>query len=39
MRLIDGQQLTELMIDRGLGVTTVATYDVRRIDSDYFSEE
>jgi restriction system protein len=37
--LIDGEQLSELMIDYGLGVTTVATYDVRRIDSDYFSEE
>lgn len=37
--LLDGRELTELMIDFGLGVTTTATYEVKRIDSDYFSEE
>jgi restriction system protein len=37
--LIDGHQLSELMIDHGLGVTTVVTYEVRRVDTDYFSEE
>lgn len=37
--LIDGEQLTQLMIDHGIGVTEVATYVVKRIDSDYFSEE
>jgi restriction system protein len=37
--LIDGEKLATLMIDHGLGVTTVASYDVKRIDSDYFSEE
>jgi restriction system protein len=37
--LIDGRMLAELMIDQGLGTTTMATYDVKRIDSDYFTEE
>jgi restriction system protein len=36
--LIDGRTLGRLMIDHGLGVTTTATYDVKRIDSDYFVE-
>ncbi len=34
--LIDGSQLTELMIEFGIGVTEVATYPLKRIDSDYF---
>lgn len=37
--LIDGPKLAELMIDHGVGVTTEATYELKRIDSDYFSEE
>jgi restriction system protein len=37
--LIDGEQLWNLMIDFGIGVSTTATYEVKRIDSDYFSEE
>jgi restriction system protein len=37
--LIDGEQLAELMIDHGIGVTDVATYTLKRIDSDYFEEE
>jgi restriction system protein len=36
--LIDGATLAKLMIDFGVGVTTVATYQVRKIDSDYFTE-
>jgi restriction system protein len=36
--LIDGRRLAELMIDFGVGVTTSATYDVKRVDSDYFDE-
>lgn len=36
--LIDGEELAELMIDHGIGVATAATYEVRRIDSDYFLE-
>lgn len=37
--LIDGVQLAQLMIDYNLGVTTVNTYELKRIDSDYFGEE
>ena len=36
--LIDGEQLTNLMIDHGVGVADVVTYDVKRIDEDYFDE-
>jgi restriction system protein len=34
--LVDGGQLAALMFDVGLGVTRVETYDVKRIDSDFF---
>jgi restriction system protein len=37
--LIDGEQLAQLMIDHDVGVSTAATYQVKRIDSDYFNEE
>ncbi len=37
--LIDGEKLATLMIDHGLGVTLAASYEVKRIDSDYFAEE
>jgi restriction system protein len=37
--LIDGEMLAELMIDYGVGVSTVASYDVKRIDSDYFGDD
>jgi restriction system protein len=37
--LIDGENLAQLMIDHGLGVTPVAVYEVKRIDSDYFIDE
>jgi restriction system protein len=37
--LIDGQQLAELMIEHNLGVTRKEIYEVKQIDSDYFSEE
>ncbi len=36
--LIDGEALGSLMIQHGLAVTTVASYEVKRIDSDYFDE-
>ncbi len=36
--LIDGDELAELMIDHGIGCATAATYEVKRIDSDYFFE-
>lgn len=36
--LIDGEQLAQFMIDYNLGVTSVNSYEVKRIDSDYFEE-
>lgn len=36
--LIDGQQLAQHMIDFGVGVATDATYELKRLDSDYFTE-
>ena len=37
--LIDGERLAELMIEHDLGVSGAATYQLKRIDSDFFSEE
>ena len=37
--LIDGKQLSELMIDHGVGVTEIASYTVKKIDLDYFEDE
>jgi len=34
--LIDGHKLARLMIDFGVGVTPVSTYEVKKIDLDYF---
>ncbi len=36
--LIDGNRLTDLMIDKNVGVLTTNTYDVKKVDSDYFEE-
>ena len=37
--LLDGRQLTELMIENDLGVSTQDIYTIKRIDSDYFEED
>ena len=37
--LIDGKQFAELMIEYGLGVATVNTLKIQRIDTDYFSAD
>lgn len=37
--LIDGPTLASLMVDNDVGVNTVETFQVKRVDSDYFSEE
>lgn len=37
--LIDGPTLAGLMVDHGVGVSPVETYEIKRIDSDYFAEE
>jgi restriction system protein len=36
--LVNGGRLANLMMDHGVGVTKVAAYEVKRIDSDYFEE-
>jgi restriction system protein len=37
--LIDGEQLAQLMIDYGVGVSEKVAYSIKRIDEDYFTEE
>ncbi len=37
--LIDGQRLVELMFEYNVGVSTVTSYEVKRIDHDFFAEE
>jgi restriction system protein len=37
--LMDGDMLAQLMIDYNVGVTPVASYELKRLDSDYFTEE
>jgi len=36
--LIDGDQLSQLMIDHNVGGTPVTSYETKKIDSDYFIE-
>jgi restriction system protein len=37
--LIDGAQLAEFMFDYGIGVSTVNTYAVKRMDNDFFEDD
>lgn len=37
--LIDGETLSQLMIDYNVGINSIVTYELKRIDSDYFIEE
>jgi restriction system protein len=37
--LIDGPTLAELITDHGIGVSTARKYVLKRVDSDYFTEE
>lgn len=37
--LIDGSRLVDLMIDYNLGVSTMDTYEIKKIDTDFFLEE
>ncbi len=36
--LIDGERLSQLMIEHNIGVSTTASYEVKKIDIDYFDE-
>ncbi len=38
IRLIDGQELAALMIRHGVGVVTEFTYEVKKLDANYFAE-
>ncbi len=37
--LVDGQQLAQLMIDHGVGVSDIETIRLKRLDEDYFAED
>ena len=37
--LVDGDRLTKLMIEYDLGVSPVAIYQIKTIDTDFFSDE
>jgi len=37
--LIDGEHLSNLMVEHNVGVSTVGQYEVKNIDSDYFDNE
>ena len=37
--LVDGQQLTKLMMDYNLGVSVYKSYEIKKIDMDYFNGE
>ena len=37
--LIDGEKLSQYMIDYNLGVSVQNIYEIKKIDSDYFEEE
>jgi len=36
--LIDGEELAQMLIDHNIGVAPVASYEIKRVDSDYFTE-
>jgi len=36
--LIDGHELAELMVDNNVGVSTMAVYEVKKMDEDFFEE-
>src|SRR5207249_173554 len=38
-RIVDGDTLAQLMIEHNVGVSSAASYEVKRIDHDYFTEE
>lgn len=37
--LIDGEQVAQYMIDYDIGVTSMTSYQVKRLDTDYFAED
>lgn len=39
IRLVDGNELTQLMIRHGVGVVTEYTYEIKKLDENYFADE
>lgn len=39
IRLINGEQLARYMVDYGIGVKTADTYEIKKIDDDFFDEQ
>lgn len=37
--LISGEELTRMMVDHNVGVSTVGMYELKKIDADYFEGE
>ena len=37
--LIDGATLADYMIDHGVGVSVASTYEIKKVDTDFFEEE
>ena len=37
--LVDGEKLAQLMIENNVGVSRVISYDIKRVDTDYFVED
>jgi len=37
--IVDGEQLANRMIEYNLGISTVETYEVKRVDYDFFYED
>ena len=37
--LVDGERLTKLMIKHNLGVSTFHTYEIKKLDTDFFNED
>ncbi len=37
--LVAGKELAELMIDHGVGVATFVTYDIKKLDQEFFAED
>ncbi len=39
IRLVDGNELAQLMIRHGVGVVTEYTYEIKKLDENYFEDE
>ena len=37
--LIDGEELSQLLFDNDIGVSRLTSYEIKKMDTDYFSEE